>query len=65
MSFFIFTKKEKQITNDLFHVSLSLFKILIKKGQDNSLNRAKLNLCDVCCKKYNNFSQECAATEEL
>ena len=39
-------------------------RLLMEKEEDNSLNKAKLNLCNVCYNEYTNFCLECAVAEE-
>ena len=36
----------------------------MEKEEENSLNKAKLNLCNICYSEYTNFCLECAVAEE-
>ena len=40
------------------------WRLLLEKEEDNSLNKRKLNLCNVCYNEYTNFCLECAVAEE-
>lgn len=39
-------------------------RLLLEKEEDNSLNKPKLNLINVCYNEYTNFCLECAVAEE-
>ena len=39
-------------------------RLLMEKEEENSLNKAKLNLCNICYSEYTNFCLECAVAEE-
>ena len=39
--------------------------LLMEKEEDNSSNKAKLNLCNVWYNEYTNFCLECAVVEEI
>ena len=57
-------KEKKRSPTIYFMYPYPYSRLLMEKEEDNSLNKAKLNLCNVCYNEYTNFCLECAIAEE-
>ena len=62
---FLSLLKEKERSPTIYFTYPYLcLRLLLEKEEDNSLNKSKLNLCNVCYNEYTNLCLECAVAEE-
>ena len=57
-------KDKKRSVTIYFMYPYPYSRLLLEKEEGNSLNKRKLNLCNVCYNEYTNFCLECAVAEE-